>query len=374
MNRRTAGILPASPADPPPRDREPSSSERFARGLVVGKFSPLHRGHELLVRTAMERCQDLCLISWATPERPGCEAAAREAWLAELFPGAHRLVLDENRLAALPLARRWPHLPHDEEPEDRHRLFCADLCLEELGGPVDAVFTSEGYGDGFAAVLTRRFREHDPESREVRHVCVDRPRRQVPVCASTIIEDVHLHRNWLPGGVYASFVERVCLLGAESTGKTTLAAALAERLGAEQVPEYGRTRWEEKNGRLAYGDLLAIGRRQVELEEAAARRAARFLVCDTSPLTTLFYSLALFGLADPRLEELARRRYRHVFLCLPDFGFVQDGTRQDPAFQERQHAWYLRQFQERGIPFHPLAGPLPRRLDEAAKALGLPRS
>ncbi len=346
--------------------------ERFARGLVVGKFSPLHRGHEMLIRTARDRCRELCLISWATPERPGCEAAARDAWLAGLFPDVRRLVLDEARLAALPLARRWPRLPRDGEPEDRHRRFCADLCLAELGGPVDAVFTSEGYGDGFAEVLTRRFREHDPAASPVRHVCVDRERHRVPVSASTVIANVHSSRKWLSGVVYASFVERVCLLGAECTGKTTLAAALAERLGAEMVPEYGRTRWEEKAGRLAFEDLLAIGRRQEEMEEAAARRSGRFLVCDTSPLTTLFYSLALFGRSDPGLEALSRRRYRHVFLCLPDFGFVQDGTRQDTAFQERQHAWYLQQFQERVIPFHPLAGPLPRRLAQAERALGLP--
>jgi hypothetical protein len=38
----------------------------------------------------------------------------------------------------------------------------------------------------------------------------------------------------------ATDVKRVCLLGAESTGKTTLAAALAERFGTAWNPEYGR--------------------------------------------------------------------------------------------------------------------------------------
>ena len=38
---------------------------------------------------------------------------------------------------------------------------------------------------------------------------------------------------------------RLALLGGESSGKTTLAIALAERLHVAWVPEYGRQRWEQ---------------------------------------------------------------------------------------------------------------------------------
>jgi nicotinamide riboside kinase len=40
-------------------------------------------------------------------------------------------------------------------------------------------------------------------------------------------------------------VRRIALLGGESSGKTTLARALAQSLGTSWVPEYGRQRWEE---------------------------------------------------------------------------------------------------------------------------------
>jgi len=58
----------------------------FRRGLVVGKFSPLHRGHEGLIRCAQDSCDELIIISYSNPEFAGCEASRREQWLAEIYP------------------------------------------------------------------------------------------------------------------------------------------------------------------------------------------------------------------------------------------------------------------------------------------------
>lgn len=35
----------------------------YKRGLVVGKFCPLHLGHELLINRAQEACEELLLVS-----------------------------------------------------------------------------------------------------------------------------------------------------------------------------------------------------------------------------------------------------------------------------------------------------------------------
>lgn len=346
-------------------------SGRFARGLVVGKFCPLHRGHELLIRHALERCDLVTLVSYTKPEFPGCGPAARERWLARAFPAADRLVVDDTLLAAACAERGLParSVPHNDASAAEHRAFVAWLLLALRGETVDAVFTSEDYGDGFAAVLTDVFRGAG-HAGVVRHVCVDPARTQVPVSGSALRADVHGLRDHLAPHVYASFVERACFLGGESTGKTTLAAELAARLGTAWVPEYGRELWERKDGALVFEDMLPIGLTQCAREDALAGRARRWLLCDTSPLTTLLYSRFMFGRADPRLEELAERRYDHLLLCAPDFAFVPDGTRQDEAFRGRQHEWYLRELERRGLTFHLVEGGPRRRVEQVLEVLG----
>jgi NadR type nicotinamide-nucleotide adenylyltransferase len=127
----------------------------------------------------------------------------------------------------------------------------------------------------------------------------------------------HSAKQWLHPAVYASFVQRIVCLGGESSGKSTLAAALAEHFNTLYAAEFGREWWVERGGQLSFDDLVFIGRKQIEREEQLARRATRYLFCDTSPLTTLFYCLDQFVHADPQLEALAERRYALTLLCAP---------------------------------------------------------
>lgn len=313
---------------------------RFETGLVVGKFSPLHEGHRLVIDAAVEACERVVVLSYSNPEFPRCEAARRERWLRALYPSVAVHVVAEG-------------VPRNDASDLEHRLFVARFCERT---PPDAVFTSEEYGPGFAAELARFF------SREVAHVAVDPARSRVAISGTALRADPHSLRRYLPGVVYADFVETVCFLGAESTGKSTLAGALARRVGTTFVDEYGRTLWEQKSGRLEFDDLLAIARTHVAREDEQRTRAVRFLFVDTTPLTTLFYSLAMFGRADAELHALADRRYDHVYLCMPDFPLVQDGTRSDETFRREQHQWYLRELARRGVRWTPLEGPLEARV------------
>jgi len=156
----------------------------------------------------------------------------------------------------------------------------------------------------------------------------------------------------------------------ESTGKSTLAARLATEYGTGYVAEYGRELWEAKAGRLERDDLRLIAEEQVAREEKAAERAVRFLFCDTTPLTTRFYAEEMFGVVDPAVERLAGREYAHVFLCAPDFPFVQDGTRRDAAFRQRQHAWYERELARRGAAYDVLIGTVEERCARVRAVLG----
>jgi HTH-type transcriptional repressor of NAD biosynthesis genes len=329
------------------------------RGLVVGKFCPLHRGHMLLIDAALAACDDVTVISYTKPAFDGCGRAVREAWLRALYPDVRILVVDD----ATEGIAGWGGVPHNDDPAELHRAFCGWLCQTLLGITVDAVFTSEDYGDGFGRALAAVF------GAPVTHVSVDQARRAVPISGTAIRRDPHAHRAYLHPRVYADFVGRVCILGGESSGKTTLAQALAAHLGTVWVPEYGRTLWEERGGALVYGDMRAIAVEQLAQEAMRAQDAHRWLVCDTSPLVTRFYSAALFGRVDPALAAMSHQPYAATFVCAPEFDFVQDGTRVDAAFRRRQHDWYCAELRRRDIAFTLLHGAVAERVAQAAAAL-----
>ncbi|WP_330983762.1 MULTISPECIES: AAA family ATPase [Enterobacterales] len=322
----------------------------YACGLVVGKFSPLHKGHEKLINMARSQCDILIIISYSVPSLPGCEVEKRQRWLEGLFPDTKVLVLDPDKVVAQGL----DVLPANDDREDKHRHYMADVCLKVLRMCPDAVFTAEEYGDGFADVLSRRF------GKTVKHVRTQRETGASAVSGTLIRSDVHRWRHYLSKTVYSDFVKRICLLGGESTGKSTLSEALAKVLNCNFVPEYGRERWEQVGGELAYEDFLHIAEMQIRREELAS--IYPWLVCDTSPLTTLFYSCHLFGQAEAKLWELANRPYDLIVLCSADFPFVQDGTRQGNAFRELQQAWYEQELVARNIPFLVVSGNLEQRI------------
>ena len=327
----------------------------FRLGVVVGKFAPLHKGHVLLIERALAACERVALLSYSNPELPGYEPARREGWLRTLFPDAAVLVVTPEALCSWLGSTHVPAIPANDAPDSAQRDFVALLCRRVLGSRPDAVFSSEEYGAGFAAHLTRCLDDVARDAPAIRHVMVDRERRSIPISGTQLRNNLWRHWQYLPPAVARSLVQRVAILGGESSGKTVLAARLAQELESAWAPEYGRELWVAKRGELAREDMLRIPERQIEREESAARDARAFVFCDTTPLTTLFYSREMLDFVDPQLALAARRSYARTVLCAPDFPFVQDGTRRDDAFRQRQHAWYERELAARGAR-HVLAG------------------
>lgn len=335
----------------------------FRTGLIVGKFCPLHKGHQFLIETAEKSCERLVIISYAKPEYTGCEVEKRRAWLEALYPKAIRLVVDDRWMLKNSSTSSFETVPHDDADEETHRHFTAWLCHTVLGETVDAIFTSEDYGHGFARAVSKY------QSSPAKQICVDKARDRVPISGTEIRENPGQFRDYLSDIVFRSFIKKAVFLGGESTGKSSLAKTLASRLGTQFASEYGRELWEEKEGQLDFKDMLHIAQTQVKREAELSLTSKNWLFCDTSPLTTLFYSDALFNEVDPALVDLSKAAYDLTFLCAPDFEFVQDGTRQNAEFREQQHQWHLNILAERNIDFVELTGSPDERANNILKTL-----
>lgn len=164
---------------------------------------------------------------------------------------------------------------------------------------------------------------------------------------------------------------RVAILGAESSGKSTLAAALAERYGTVWVPEYLRE-FVATQGRVPVAaDQYGIARMQVEREAAAAAQARNYVFCDTTPLMTAVYSRHYFAGADAPLAALAdATRYDVTLVTAPDSPWVADGLqRESEAVRQLIYRYLLDELDARGIVYHVLHDNLEARLEQAAPLL-----
>jgi HTH-type transcriptional regulator, transcriptional repressor of NAD biosynthesis genes len=317
-------------------------ARRFGVGVVVGKFAPLHLGHEWLIEQASLQCGHLLILSYNNPEFDRCGVETRRHWLSTRFPKHEVHVFDSASLsrecAALGIPPR--PLPKNNVSDEDQQRFLAWLLRCVLQRLPDALFCSETYGPSCAQRLTL-WLNHPVES-----ILVDIARANMPISGTLIRQNPHELRHWMSSAVHKTFIRRIVLLGGESSGKTTLTSALAARFETNWVPEYGRQLWEQQEGVLSETDLLKIAREQIRREDAALSSANRFVFCDTSPLTTAGYGGWMFGRVDAELAALARRFYDGIVLCNPDFAFVQDGTRRDETFRNQQHAWYREQLVE----------------------------
>ena len=169
-------------------------------------------------------------------------------------------------------------------------------------------------------------------------------------------------------------VRRVCLLGAESTGKTTLAAALATAYETLWNPEYGRVYTEVGRKRGApweSWEFAHIARVHCWYEDFLATFARRVLFCDTDAFTTAVFHEAYLGSPATGFEELATRRYDLYLVCGLDVPFAHDGVRDLEQQRQWMHDRLLAHACESGSPWLLLEGPIDVRLAFARDAVDL---
>ena len=308
-------------------------------GLVLGRFDPPHAGHVVLVETACSLAERLTVLLVAGPDDL-VSPEQRRLWLEEMFPRAEVRTLDAG-------GRRSARL--------------ADQVRTALPAPIDVLFAGDGKYEALAQALGAR------------HVALDQGQRAVPVSSSDIRDDPLAAWPFLPAPVKPYFARTICLHGPESTGKSTLAPALARHFDTLYLPEYGRTYCEAFGLALTMADLLAIGQTHAAMTRATLRQCNRRLILDTDPLMTAAWAEMLFERSDPWFEQFDETADFYLLMDI-DLPWVDDGTRffGDPARRRRFFELSRDQLERRGLPYAVVSGPgeerLPRALESIAAA------
>lgn len=343
----------------------------MSHGIVIGKFYPPHRGHEMLIRTAAAACQAVTVVV----EHASSETVSgpeRAQWLAAA-------VADLPHVRVTSIASEAPvDYRSDAIWTAQTATIAAAVRHARPGLPATHLFTSEEYGARLGHALG------------CTHVLVDLDRTTVPVSASRVRADLDGQWDQLPAAVRAGMVLRAVVLGSESTGTTTLSQAIAAQYRARGgayaptawIGEYGREHTAAKLAVAPGGqmdeltwhaeDFTAIAAEQDRRENAAAPGSGRLLVCDTDALATRIwehrYSQDPAAAAAAAVPTVAGRR---IYLVTDHTGvpFTQDGMRDGEHLRAAMTGQFIDMLTALGQPWVLLTGDHATRMRTATTVL-----
>jgi NadR type nicotinamide-nucleotide adenylyltransferase len=163
---------------------------------------------------------------------------------------------------------------------------------------------------------------------------------------------------------------RIVVTGSECTGKTTLAANLADALRCTWIPEYARSYAESVGRTLSSADVEPIARGQVEREDAILASGPSQFVLDTDLVSTVVYANAYYGSCPAWIEEAARTRCADLYLlCDIDLPWLADGVRDLPHARQEMHRRFVNRLAELGLTVRTIGGIGDARTQSALTAI-----
>ncbi|MBA4054009.1 MAG: ATPase, partial [Marivirga sp.] len=296
------------------------------RGLVIGKFMPVHQGHIALINFAADQCDEL-IVSMSYTDKDQIPAPLRFSWMREIFkvrPSVKLfMVKDDFDNEYLPLIKRtriWSDFVYRTYPT------------------IHVLFSSEDYGEPFAKYLGVVHQAFDPE------------RRKFAVSATRIRNKPFQYWAYIPPVVRPYFVKLVCFYGPESTGKSTMARRMSERYQSEFVPEVARELITSND--FSEDDIIKIGHAHFQRIEEKKKTANKILFCDTDAITTQIYSNHYLSVVPDVLYELEGKvHYDRYFLMDIDVPWVADGLRDLGNYRETMMTVFKDALISRNVPY-----------------------
>jgi HTH-type transcriptional repressor of NAD biosynthesis genes len=285
---------------------------KYKNSLVLGKMYPVTKGHLYLIDTALSQSEMVHVIITHNPSQsiPG-----------EVRFEALKLCYDKvtNIKIYCVSDEDLPAYDYECETLDEFYSYWIPLVYSQVDA-LDAVFTSEKYGDDFARYLG------------VEHVLVDQERKSVPISGTMVRNNPFKNWEFIPQSMRPFFVKRVAIMGPESVGKSTLTKNVSNNLGTNFVPEYGRLVYEINNS-VTIDDFIPISKGRQEIEDWMIKYSKKYIICDTEDITTYLFSKMYcpdeYKKVEPYFLDVLKTKpkYDLYILLKPDCVGIQDGTR-----------------------------------------------
>jgi len=319
-------------------------------GLTLGKFAPLHKGHEYLIKSAYE----------------------------QLDGGRLYVVLyDDIYYRHIPLQKRADWIRHNhafsgmdiqviigyDSPNDcgysediiaiQNNYLLNTLGLKSYG--ITHMFSSENYGAHVAKAL------------DCQDVRIDMSRAFVPISATEIRNNTYANRHYISPNVYRDLIQTITFVGGPGSGKSTLVEALAKEFNEPFCAEYGREYWEKYNidRRLTPEQMEEICIGHLRREDEAIMEARNVCFIDTNPIVTYLFSMYYHGVPTERTRLFAEYcipRYSQYVMCASDFEFNETEDRSGDANRKLLEKMTLDYLDYKRIPYTWVLGNVDRRI------------
>lgn len=317
-------------------------------GLTLGKFAPFHKGHQLMIETAINEMDAVIVLIYDDPIIH-IPLSTRAGWIRALYPEIEVIEGVDS--------------PNDSGYTPEIMKIQENYVSAILGNRnITHFYSSEPYGEHMSTALNTINRQ------------VDVGRNIVPISATKIREDAFKHKEFIHPKIYKDLITKVVLLGAPSTGKTTLAEQLALHFNTQWMPEYGREYWEKHqvNKRLTLEDLLTIAETHIIKEDEFVLESNQFLFSDTNAITTYLFSLDYHGKALSALKDLAKSaesRHDIIFVCDTDIPYENTWDRSGDVKRKEFQQRIIEDLNARNLKYYMLKGSIDERINQVSKIL-----
>ncbi|WP_426326476.1 AAA family ATPase [Pedobacter sp. R-06] len=314
------------------------------RGLVIGKFMPIHNGHIALIDFAASHCDELIVSMSFTPDDK-IDPVLRFEWIKEIFK-------DQINIKPAIIADDFDDetLPLDE------RTNTWAIRMREAYPKINILFSSEFYGAPFAFNL------------QAEHILFDEPRKSIPVSATLIRNHPFQYWEFIPKQVRPYFVKKICFYGPESTGKSTMAEKMAMHYQTTFVPEVARELITSND--ITVDDIIKIGTAQTERVKEKINSANKIVFCDTDLITTKIYSRYYLNEIPDILNDLENEiKYDLYFLLDIDVEWVADHLRDFGDRRLEMFNLFKDELEKRGINYIQISGNYREREEKIKKII-----
>jgi HTH-type transcriptional repressor of NAD biosynthesis genes len=314
------------------------------RGLVIGKFMPIHNGHIALINFAASHCDELIVSMSFTPEDK-IDPILRFKWIKDIFK-------DQPNIKPVIIADDFD----DESRPLNERTNIWAIRMREVYPKIDMLFSSEYYGAPFALNL------------QAEHILFDEPRKFIPVSATLIRNNPFQYWEFIPKEVRPYFVKKICFFGPESTGKSTMAEKMALHYHTTFVPEVARELITSND--ITVDDIIKIGIAQTERVKEKTNIANKLVFCDTDLITTKIYSQHYLNEVPQILSDLENEvSYDLYFLLDIDVEWVADHLRDFGDKRLKMFNLFKSELEKRGIDYIQINGNYKAREEKIKKII-----